>query len=220
MSDAEPRSEAPPNESPPLAARIGLIAGPIAAMTVFFLLPGGDGGLTHAARACGGVATLMAVWWMTEALPLEATALLPLVLLPLTGVYSADIRVGDVVTVKPLQATGRVDELLQDQALVRFVHATGMSGAYYPLAELSKEQPFKRAASSFADPAIFRCAPSAVRPRQRRSCRPAEDSETPSLACPAARLSYESPQTTSIWWLESHTQGIRSAVLPWSCLVR
>src|SRR4051794_9662045 len=29
----------------------------------------------------------MAVWWMTEALPLEATALLPLVLLPLTGVY-------------------------------------------------------------------------------------------------------------------------------------
>jgi sodium-dependent dicarboxylate transporter 2/3/5 len=29
----------------------------------------------------------MAIWWMTEALPLEATALLPLVLLPLTGVY-------------------------------------------------------------------------------------------------------------------------------------
>ena len=27
----------------------------------------------------------MAVWWMTEALPLEATALLPLVLLPLAG---------------------------------------------------------------------------------------------------------------------------------------
>jgi sodium-dependent dicarboxylate transporter 2/3/5 len=41
----------------------------------------------YAARACGGIATLMAVWWMTEALPLEATALLPLVLLPLTGVY-------------------------------------------------------------------------------------------------------------------------------------
>ena len=33
------------------------------------------------------MATLMAVWWMTEALPLEATALLPLILLPLTGVY-------------------------------------------------------------------------------------------------------------------------------------
>ena len=76
-------------EAPPLASRIGLFAGPILALTVFFLLPQGDGGLSHAARACGGVATLMAVWWMTEALPLEATALLPLVLLPLTGIYES-----------------------------------------------------------------------------------------------------------------------------------
>ncbi len=77
-----------PHESPSLAARIGLFAGPVLALTVFFLLPGGDGGLSHAGRACGGVATLMAVWWMTEALPLEATALLPLILLPLTGIYA------------------------------------------------------------------------------------------------------------------------------------
>jgi sodium-dependent dicarboxylate transporter 2/3/5 len=75
-------------EAPPLAARIGLVAGPVLAVAVFFTLPdGGEGGLSDAARACGGVATLMAVWWMTEALPLEATALLPLVLLPLSGVY-------------------------------------------------------------------------------------------------------------------------------------
>jgi sodium-dependent dicarboxylate transporter 2/3/5 len=73
-------------EAPPLAARIGLVAGPVLAVLVFFLLPAE--GLSPAARACGGVATLMAVWWMTEALPLEATALLPLILLPLTGVYS------------------------------------------------------------------------------------------------------------------------------------
>ncbi len=72
-------------ESPPLAARIGLFAGPVLAGLVFFLLPQSE--LTLAARACGGLATLMAVWWMTEALPLEATALLPLVLLPLSGVY-------------------------------------------------------------------------------------------------------------------------------------
>src|SRR5438046_1730677 len=76
-------------ESPPLAARIGLFAGPILAIVVFLLLPGGESGLTPSARACGGVATLMAVWWMTEALPLEATALLPLVLLPLSGVYDS-----------------------------------------------------------------------------------------------------------------------------------
>src|SRR5258705_5397359 len=74
-------------EAPPLAARIGLFAGPALAVAVFFLLPGGESGLPIAGRACGGVGTLMAVWWMTEALPLEATALLPLVLLPLTGVY-------------------------------------------------------------------------------------------------------------------------------------
>jgi solute carrier family 13 (sodium-dependent dicarboxylate transporter), member 2/3/5 len=77
-------------ESPPLAGRIGFVAGPLLALAVFFLLPSGDAGLSHAARACGGVATLMAVWWMTEALPLEATALLPLVLLPLTGIYASD----------------------------------------------------------------------------------------------------------------------------------
>jgi sodium-dependent dicarboxylate transporter 2/3/5 len=81
-------SVAPPAEAPPLVGRIGLVAGPVLAMTVYFLLPVGEEGLSHAGRACGGVAALMAVWWMTEALPLEATALLPLVLLPLTGVYS------------------------------------------------------------------------------------------------------------------------------------
>jgi solute carrier family 13 (sodium-dependent dicarboxylate transporter), member 2/3/5 len=75
----------PATESPALAARIGLIAGPVLALVVYLLLPSND--LTLAARAAGGVATLMAVWWMTEALPLEATALLPLVLLPLTGTY-------------------------------------------------------------------------------------------------------------------------------------
>src|ERR687897_991652 len=78
-------------ESPPLAGRIGFVAGPILALVVFFVLPSGDGGLSHAARACGGVATLMAVWWMTEALPLEATALIPLVLLPLTGIYASEM---------------------------------------------------------------------------------------------------------------------------------
>src|SRR5436305_14224201 len=84
---SEDSSEPRPTQSPPLAARLGLFAGPALALLIYYLLPSGDGGLSHAARACGGVAALMAVWWMTEALPLEATALLPLVLLPLAGVY-------------------------------------------------------------------------------------------------------------------------------------
>jgi len=36
--------------------------------------------------AVAGVAALMAIWWLTEAIPLAATALLPLVLFPLFGI--------------------------------------------------------------------------------------------------------------------------------------
>jgi solute carrier family 13 (sodium-dependent dicarboxylate transporter), member 2/3/5 len=41
-----------------------------------------------AVRRTAAVAALMAVWWMTEALPLAATALVPLILFPLLGVAS------------------------------------------------------------------------------------------------------------------------------------
>src|SRR3954465_14372118 len=102
-------------EAPPLAARIGFFAGPVLAVAVFFLLPGGESGLSLAARACGGVATLMAAWWMTEALPLEATALLPLVLLPLTGVYTSQIEPGDVVQIKSHDTTGVVVAVNRDE---------------------------------------------------------------------------------------------------------
>ncbi|WP_202594963.1 SLC13 family permease, partial [Blastopirellula marina] len=38
------------------------------------------------------VAALMAVWWLTEALPIAATALVPLALMPLLGIQSmADV---------------------------------------------------------------------------------------------------------------------------------
>jgi sodium-dependent dicarboxylate transporter 2/3/5 len=67
--------------------RYGLILGGVA-FVVLLLLPapaalGVDGWRTAA------VATLMAVWWMTEAIPIPATALLPLGLFPLLGVLSA-----------------------------------------------------------------------------------------------------------------------------------
>ncbi|MDX1948392.1 MAG: DASS family sodium-coupled anion symporter [Pirellulaceae bacterium] len=150
----EPASE-PVSESPSLAARVGLIAGPALALVVYFLLPEGDGGLSHAARACGGVATLMAIWWMTEALPLEATALLPLVLLPLAGVYSADIQPGDLVQVKPLKTSGRVQTVAGETATVTFAAPSGSQRADFPLAQLGKDAPFKRAAAPFAEPSIF-----------------------------------------------------------------
>lgn len=76
-----------------LAKRIGLIAGPVAALLCYLLLPdtyiGTEGRelmLGHAARAALAMMCWMALWWMTEAVPIEATALLPVVAFPLLGV--------------------------------------------------------------------------------------------------------------------------------------
>jgi sodium-dependent dicarboxylate transporter 2/3/5 len=73
-------------ESPPRFLSIGgLFAGPLLAVGVYFLLLWQAPDLAHAPRATAAIALLMAVWWMTEAIPLEATSLLPLVLLPMLG---------------------------------------------------------------------------------------------------------------------------------------
>ncbi len=80
--------------SPPKWAQwSGMAAGPLAAIAVYLLVPsvGGDGAaLSEGGRAVVAVGTLMAVWWMTEALPIEATSLLPLLLFPLLGANSID----------------------------------------------------------------------------------------------------------------------------------
>lgn len=79
-------AEASPLESPPRFLSIsGLFVGPLLAAVVYFLLLWQAPDLAHAPRATAAIAVLMAVWWMTEAIPLEATSLLPLVLLPLLG---------------------------------------------------------------------------------------------------------------------------------------
>ena len=64
---------------------IGLVLGVVAftALTVFPVDPGND-----PASRLAAIAALMAIWWMTEAIPLFATALLPLVLFPLLGIMS------------------------------------------------------------------------------------------------------------------------------------
>jgi sodium-dependent dicarboxylate transporter 2/3/5 len=70
----------------------GLLAAPALALLIYLLLPesylNGQGqtvSFSHAGRATAAIAVWMAVWWMTEAIPVYATALLPLVLLPLAG---------------------------------------------------------------------------------------------------------------------------------------
>ena len=68
---------------------VGLGLGPVLAILACLLLPdnvpGAEGAieLGRSARITAAVASLMAVWWLTEAIPLSATALLPLALLPL-----------------------------------------------------------------------------------------------------------------------------------------
>ncbi len=65
-------------------AHAGLMAGPLLC-AVLLLLPPPDG-MTVLAWRTAAVGALMAVWWVTEAIPIAATALLPIVLFPLLGV--------------------------------------------------------------------------------------------------------------------------------------
>jgi sodium-dependent dicarboxylate transporter 2/3/5 len=60
----------------------GLRAFGVAAALLVWLAMGRAEGLSPDARWVAAVATLMAVWWMTEAIPLAATSLLPIVLIP------------------------------------------------------------------------------------------------------------------------------------------
>jgi len=70
-----------------LAGQIGRVAGPVLAVVVYVALLQAKG-LSADGRTVAAIGTLMAVFWMTEALPLPATSLLPLVLFPLSGVLS------------------------------------------------------------------------------------------------------------------------------------
>jgi len=63
---------------------IGL-AGGLAAFLVMLALPAPEG-MAPAAWRTAAVAVLMATWWITEAIPVYATGLLPLAVLPLLGI--------------------------------------------------------------------------------------------------------------------------------------
>jgi len=73
----------------------GLFAGPLLAAVMYLLLPesylgpsGETVAFSHAGRMTAAAAAWMAVWWMTEAIPITATALIPLALFPTAGVAS------------------------------------------------------------------------------------------------------------------------------------
>ena len=65
------------------SARIGLVLGPtLFVLTLLFFHPEG---LSKEANAILASTLWIAVWWITEAIPIAVTALLPIVLFPLTG---------------------------------------------------------------------------------------------------------------------------------------
>lgn len=68
----------------PLRPRVGLLLGPLLSLAIL-VAPAPDG-MAPAAWRTAAVGILMATWWITEAIPIAVTALLPLVLFPLLDV--------------------------------------------------------------------------------------------------------------------------------------
>lgn len=64
----------------------GLVSGPVLFIAVLLV----SRGLGPPASRMAALAALMAVWWITEAIPLFATALLPLIFYPLLGIKSGE----------------------------------------------------------------------------------------------------------------------------------
>jgi len=63
--------------------RLGLVIGPLLFLIILLLTP--FEGLSEQGHAVLATTIWIAVWWVTEAIPIAATALLPIVLFPLTG---------------------------------------------------------------------------------------------------------------------------------------
>ena len=102
-SDQElsPGAQAEPDSRPTLLRRlIGLAGGVVGAFILFAVMPA-DMDLWP--RLTAAVAILMAVWWMTEAIPIPATALVPLVAFPLF-VPASETEGGEGVSVDTIGA--------------------------------------------------------------------------------------------------------------------
>lgn len=69
---------------------LGLFAGPLAFLGIIFLVESPD--LNPQAQSMLALAVWMAIWWITEALPIAATAFLPLILMPTMGI----LKIGSV----------------------------------------------------------------------------------------------------------------------------
>ena len=70
----------------------GLLLGPVLALVTYGLSQSLQMEISPSAGKTAAVMVWMAVWWMSEALPLPATSLLPLVLFPLLGVFEGSSK--------------------------------------------------------------------------------------------------------------------------------
>jgi sodium-dependent dicarboxylate transporter 2/3/5 len=69
--------------------RLGLYLGPASFLLIQFLLPIPE--LNPEAKAMLAMTCWMAIWWISEAMPIAGTALLPLILMPLLGILKIDV---------------------------------------------------------------------------------------------------------------------------------
>ena len=102
-------------KSTPLHSRIGLFLGPaVFVLTLLFvdLEPGNP-----AVTSMLAVILLMAIWWITEAIPLAATALLPIVLFPLLGIMRGrEVPAGNLVELGEGVLPGDIDVIFPNVA--------------------------------------------------------------------------------------------------------
>ena len=85
--DDIPGSDIPGAKHYRRAQRLGLIGGGLTFLGLLLLPAPASMGVE--AWRTAAVAILMAIWWMTEAIPIPATAILPLALFPILGVLDA-----------------------------------------------------------------------------------------------------------------------------------
>lgn len=70
-------------------SRIGLFLGPIAFCVILGIVK--SPGLNSESLAMLALTVWMAIWWITEAMPIAGTAILPLILMPLLGILKIDL---------------------------------------------------------------------------------------------------------------------------------
>jgi solute carrier family 13 (sodium-dependent dicarboxylate transporter), member 2/3/5 len=67
-------------------SRIGLVSGPVIFLLLYFFIK--PSGLSAEGAALLAVTSWVAIWWITEAIPIAGTAFLPLILFPLLGILN------------------------------------------------------------------------------------------------------------------------------------